>query len=1027
MMSVVEVPLSVQDTSGVDRKGWCVSSGIPFADGAVQSDQIRQGQYRLLDPQDRPVPCQCRIAAEWGNYPHGSNGSVKWLHIHFPADVPAGETSKYRFCVGPDLQNPSSSEMRVVEEGDRIIVQTGQGRGALRVVFSRREFNILEEVSLDLDGEGFQPADRILSPRPTPNLWMTYDHRKGRINANRPVVTVEQSGPVLAVIRASVKLDDRFESIVRVYLYAGSSHLRIQETLVHGPTGQDRSAIRSQPVVMKGHVLEFCPDLQDGTLRATVGVGEQLPEPARWEHLSADLQGGQRLVLEQDLRHECREGNVGDDLLSQAFHYDVFHGSERLEQGQRAPGWIDLSSSNGRGITAAVREFWQSFPKRISAGEDGIRFEHWAVGAQLEPLSRNFHWTGMARTHDVGVLFHGPDADADTSEQFARAFAHPLHAACEPEYYCQSQAYGRHVLTPAVQDGKQAWPDHDHFLSAALNRERTIPDGLYYFREREDDYGYSHFGDFLVVSYWGCQEYDPAYCMLQQYYRCGELKYLDFARETARCLYDVLYSHHYTPETSNYPQREHDKSGSHFEGEDSHGQESTNIDCGHVFLAGLTNYWYLTADPRAEEVIRWSLPIYLADDWYRIGGGGTWRYLGGYLLAVMTYAYELTWDDRYVELMLWAAKQYMVHGRTRHEDGIWWDWKPKDEKYICQPWLADSITNGYTHLLEVYPGCPYRKQIEQAVVNLADFIIDQGIVDDGEGIVAHMSKSKRDSHDYTWTNAYRKSMAGMVLLTLAKAYAFTGDAQRYLEAVRKLRCHVVSQAGQLEKLKPVAQGSYYLSMILPYLEGAVETTPQPPVVEEPRNNWQDHYRQLHSRVQPDAEDVMYLGDELASLCAPPERRGRFWGNAPGWRITDVLGALEHLLKRGGRKYWLVLIGASDLPTGHPERTDFEANVTLLVRQILRAEGIPILSTLPACTHLQPWLWQYNAVITQAARLHRLPLIELAGDETGDLPPERETLELHSKTPPADWVHANRFVEGFERSLAGQLEAILAVR
>ena len=163
-----------------------------------------------------------------------------------------------------------------------------------------------------------------------------------------------------------------------------------------------------------------------------------------------------------------------------------------------------------------------------------------------------------------------------------------------------------------------------------------------------------------------------------------------------------------------------------------------DTDPGHVFLAGLANYWFLTGDPRARDVIFWSLPVYLGDDWYRIGGTGTWRYLGGYLFTVLCYAYELTWADRYLEPMIWAARQYMVNDWGRHGDGIWWS--RHEDGYACSPWLADSITNGYTQLLKVYPGCPYRRQVSSAIVNLADFLIDHGFAGDLDGLIAHLYK-----------------------------------------------------------------------------------------------------------------------------------------------------------------------------------------------------------------------------------------------------------------------------------------------
>ncbi|MHC4716577.1 MAG: hypothetical protein ACYS5V_06385, partial [Planctomycetota bacterium] len=881
--------LTVCERQGVDRRGWPVTCGVPFHKDELAAEVIQAGRYRLLDAGGGDVPCQGQVAATWGTYPGGSTGMVRWLHLTFLADVPAGGEARYELELDCPPPEAGPTRLEVEDGGEAVIITTGAGPGALRLAISKRRFNLFDEVHLDVAGDGFGPDDQIISPRDEPNLWMAYDHRWARITARTPEVAVEDAGPVMAVVRVRTKLDGRFESVVRVYAWADCPYVRVQETLIHGPTGQDRSAVRAQPVVMKSHVLELPINVAGADAAATVGVGEALPEPPRLAARAVPLDGAARVALEQDLRHPCIRDNVGPDLLSKAFGYELLAGDERIDSGRRAPGWLDVS--DGRwGVTAAVREFWQSFPKRLVAAGGRIRLELWADGAQLEPLGRNFSWMGMARTHDVGLYFHAGDARSAQAEQAALAHVGGLYAVCDPKRYCSTGAYGHRRLTPAQHDGQPVDARYERYVSGALNRSREIPDGFHYLREREDGYGYFNFGDLLVGPYWGCQEYDPAYCMIQQFYRTGGLEYLEFAAETARCAYDVLYSHSYTPETSNYPQRSHDKTGSHFEGEDSHGQRQMNTDPGHVFLAGLVNHWFLTGDRRARDVIFWSLPVYLGDDWYRMGGGGTWRYLGGYLFTVLVYAYELTWDDRYVQAMMWAVRQHMVNGRSRHDDGVWWS--RCEDGYTCAPWLADSITNGYSQLLEVYPGCPYRPQIESAVVKLADFMLAHGLGEDFDGLVSALVKPSAEPGGYrTPRHFYRKSMSNMAVLTLVRAWHLTGD-EKYRSAVRRLMDRALGYAGELGSLKGICQGTYYAPMALPYLQGAIG--PRDPKTRfetvEPVNPWRQSCLAVAAGSARSGEPV-FLGDELAAACAPARRRGRSHGNGPGWRLGDVLAAV----------------------------------------------------------------------------------------------------------------------------------------
>ncbi len=1061
------VLLTVRETGGVDRKGWPITCGVPFADGQVRADDIAGGHWRLVDPAGSEVPSQAQVATVWGIYPAGPNGFAKWAHVTFLVDVAAGQVKQYRLEYGPGARNGTKTRLNVADRSKSVTITTGKGAGALKVVIPKDTFNVLDEVYVDVKGDGFGADDRIIAQREAANLSVGYDYGDATINRNRPEVTVEQSGPVMAVVCVRTRMDGRFESVVRIFAYAGSPFVRVQETLVNGPTGQNRSAVQPQAVVMKSHVLELPIRTNPKDAVATVGVGEALPEPAAFDQAAASVADGVKVTLEQDLEHPCIQRNVDDNGLSRAFNYSVHAASERIAAGKRAPGWIDLSDKRW-GVTAAVRYFWQTFPKRLVAKADGLRLEHWAAGAQLDLLERNYNWMGMAKTHDVMLYFHAGDAAAAGAQQAALAHIHEIFATCEPEYYCSTRAYGRQLLSPAVQGGKVLHPAFDAMAAGGLNRERTLKAGFYYFRETEDDYGYFNFGDFLVGRYWGCQEYDPTYCMLEQFYRTGELKYLEFSAETARHHYDIDFTHTYTIESSNYPQRSHDKRGSHFRGEDSHGQMETNTDPGHVFIAGLANYWYLTGDPRAKDVLYWSFPCYLGEDWYRIGGSGTWRYLGGYFLTVMTYAYELTWDDRYIEPMNWAVREYMAGTHSRHADGIWWNLSAGDDdeggdngpgpantrggrrgrpasrpasqpttqaaatapasqpklEYFCQTWLGDSVTNGYTQYLEIYPGSPYRKAVEQSIVNLADFLLAHGITPDFDGVYMGVTKPTAESKGYVSTpQVYAGSMPNMVMLTMAKAYYLTGD-EKYAEAARKLHAKACEHKEELMQLKPVTQGTYYPPMALPYLDGTIPPRSAVPVpVVAPVNGWLGQCRQI-ARTFGNRKGILFVGDQMASTCAPADRRGRAFGNEAGWHLTDVLGAIDDLLDRHRPRYVVILVGSSELHLGHPERSDFEANYARLVKRILAAGSVPICATLPPCSALEPWAWIYNTEMYQSSKMNRLPLIDLRelmknADLVSDL-----QYRADEKVPPKELIEQNRFAEGFEPIVREELEGVI---
>ena len=328
------VLLTVRETGGVERRGWPVTCGVPFADGQVKADEIAAGHWRVVDADGREVPSQGQVATVWGVYPSGPNGYAKWVHVTFLADVAAGQARQYRLEYGGGIRNGTKTRLSVSDKAKNVTITTGKGAGALKIVISKEKFNILDEVYIDVKGDGFGADDRIIAPREAANLSVGYDYGEAAINRNMPEVVVEQAGPVMAVVRVKTKMDGRFESVVRIFAYAGSPFVRVQETLVNGPTGQDRSAVQPQAVVMKSHVLELPIRTNQKQAVATVGVGEALPEPARFGETSASVADGVKVTLEQDLEHPCIRDNVGEDGLSKAFNYSVHAGSEQNRRWQ---------------------------------------------------------------------------------------------------------------------------------------------------------------------------------------------------------------------------------------------------------------------------------------------------------------------------------------------------------------------------------------------------------------------------------------------------------------------------------------------------------------------------------------------------------------------------------------------------------------------------------------------------------------------------------------------------------------------
>ena len=77
--SLSKIVLKVENPTTYARRGWPVTSGIPFPQGEL----ISVDNIRILDGQGLEIPSQIGELAMW------QDGSIKWVLVDFQADVEA--------------------------------------------------------------------------------------------------------------------------------------------------------------------------------------------------------------------------------------------------------------------------------------------------------------------------------------------------------------------------------------------------------------------------------------------------------------------------------------------------------------------------------------------------------------------------------------------------------------------------------------------------------------------------------------------------------------------------------------------------------------------------------------------------------------------------------------------------------------------------------------------------------------------------------------------------------------------------
>src|SRR5699024_1190726 len=111
------VDLSVANTQKLNRNNEPVSTGVPLP----RELQIEDAQkLKLLDENGDQVPAQFQPLAWWTD-----QKTVKWLLVHFQADLPQQSSTKYT------LQYDSESEVNIATpvarvEKDRVLIDTGK-------------------------------------------------------------------------------------------------------------------------------------------------------------------------------------------------------------------------------------------------------------------------------------------------------------------------------------------------------------------------------------------------------------------------------------------------------------------------------------------------------------------------------------------------------------------------------------------------------------------------------------------------------------------------------------------------------------------------------------------------------------------------------------------------------------------------------------------------------------------------------------------------------------------------------------
>lgn len=497
-------PLRVQNPSGDALAGWPVTSGVPFAQGALDS----VGHIRLLGADGAERAVQTASLSRW------PDGSVKWALLSFRADAPKAGATTYQMEYGRAVKPATvKGPMRVEEAPDRVAIVTGP----LRVEISKAAPALPGKVWLDRNGDGKFVDEEIVCGGARRGEVRLTDEAGKEFSTLGPAedLVVEERGPERACVllrghHAAKDGAKLFTYETRIMAYAWGRFVRVFYTFGNDVLTQEFTSVRS---------LQLVTPLEGGAARFEMGAESPLDGEAKASP-----------VLMQDL----------DD------HYRLAIGDKRAE-GKKAPGWARVSGPRGT-MTVAVRDFWRLYPKALAASPDGVAVglmpglaesQYAEQAKDPEQLVHLFYYLtggrykikqGQTKTHELMVSF-----DADSSRVCLDAFQQGVAAVAPSSWVCGSLALGEIAPTGT------AWASvYD------AQADRAVANYLKA-RDSRRDYGMMNYGDWWGERRynWANIEYDDAHVWLVLFARTGDMRAFTAGDRAAKHYADVDCIHYH--------------------------------------------------------------------------------------------------------------------------------------------------------------------------------------------------------------------------------------------------------------------------------------------------------------------------------------------------------------------------------------------------------------------------------------------------------------------------------------------------
>jgi len=751
-LSAATVSLTFSEAPGAP---FSYASGIPFSRGTLTS----LAALRVDDAAGHEMPAQFVSLATW------PDGSQKSVLVILNADATASQTYTLQYGTGVTRASYPTS-LTYTEDTLGITVATGPVQFRL----SKARFTVFDQVWADANTNGiFEATEQLLSQPGDLFFLNAFDNLEYRSSLYpTPTYTLEEQGPMRIVLKASGKLQATngqtlTNFIVRITAYAGRDYVQVEYTLVDPRTESDVTANRTQLAL------------------SAIGYGLRLPINLANPTYTFGGESGQRYtgtVTGEHYLYQHGTMNFTDGTLNPfAFAY------EGVGSGAKAPGWMDISSVQS-GVSVMLKNYWQQFPKELAINNNQIvvslhptRASSPTPDLSYPPLDGTtkqyqrpntfyFPREGGAKTYQVLFQFHPGTVNVTKLDALNQTFQMPPLLTAPATWYTNSKVFGNLVEAGPWSAG------YDQYLI----------DGIYNpsIAAKQDTgglavmYGWRDFGDRMRAGWAGVSAngvqipsfyndtHVGAHNFFIQYLRTKDRRWWNLGEISSRHWMDIDVSHAnrlgYWTQGGKYvgfgPGEAHVIKHEVIDHDDPH------LHWGHAHLSGLPDYYLLTGDRRALEVVQevgtwWAnaAPVFYPTPvanphWAEAERDFAWP------LYVLNEAFRATGDQQYLQ----AAAQIVKHligwwqtPSTHWVNGVdmgrndpalgtgWWSMYPAQDNSPwptgsqtlyngTNPWMAGALLSAITQFYELNRDVNYvdGATIKEMLLQTMNYVVKNG-------------------------------------------------------------------------------------------------------------------------------------------------------------------------------------------------------------------------------------------------------------------------------------------------------------